>query len=304
MSISPSQLRSALAGVIGFPVTPFHEDLSVDLPGLRRNLQAMLRQPLAAVVAAGGTGELYSLTPAEHLDVVRTVVDEVRGGVPVIAGTGFNAAIGLELAKQAASCGASGILAFPPYYPAPEEDGVFGYYQSIGAATPLGLLIYSRDWFHPGAGLVERLAGIPTLIAWKDGQGDMRRLEIIRQHVGDRLLWIGGAGDDLVPAYYALGIRTFTSSISNVSPEIALQLHVAGSAGDAAALDRLMTDYVVPVYALRARRKGYEVTVMKELMNMLGLAGGFVRPPLVPLRADELRDVRALVPQWQKTVSA
>jgi 5-dehydro-4-deoxyglucarate dehydratase len=304
MSISPSQLRSALAGVIGFPVTPFREDLSVDLPGLRKNLQAMLRQPLAAVVAAGGTGELYSLTPAEHLDVVRTVVEEVRGVVPVIAGTGFNAAIGAELAKQAAACGASGILAFPPYYPAPEEDGVFGYYQSIGAATALGLLIYSRDWFHPGAALVERLAGIPTLIAWKDGQGDMRRLQIIRQHVGDRLLWIGGAGDDLVPAYYALGIRTFTSSISNVSPEIALQLHVAGSAGDAAALDRLMTDYVVPVYALRARRKGYEVTVMKELMNMLGLAGGFVRPPLVPLRADELREVRALVPQWQKTVSA
>jgi 5-dehydro-4-deoxyglucarate dehydratase len=304
MSISPTELRSALAGVIGFPVTPFREDLSVDLPGLRKNLQAMLRQPLAAVVAAGGTGELYSLTPAEHLDVVRTVVEEVRGVVPVIAGTGFNAAIGAELAKQAAAAGASGILAFPPYYPAPEEDGIIDYYKSIGAATPLGLLIYSRDWFHPGAALVERLAGIPTLIAWKDGQGDMRRLQIIRQHVGDRLLWIGGAGDDLVPAYYALGIRTFTSSISNVSPEIALQLHVAGSAGDAAALDRLMTDYVVPVYALRARRKGYEVTVMKELMTMLGLAGGFVRPPLVPLRAEELREVRALVPQWQKTVSA
>jgi 5-dehydro-4-deoxyglucarate dehydratase len=304
MPMSPSELRSALAGVIGFPVTPFREDLSVDLPGLRKNLQAMLRQPLAAVVAAGGTGELYSLTPAEHLEVVRTVVEEVRGVVPVIAGTGFNAAIGAELAKEAAACGAAGILAFPPYYPAPEEDGILGYYQSIGAATPLGLLIYSRDWFHPGAALVERLAGIPTLIAWKDGQGDMRRLQIIRQRVGGRLLWIGGAGDDLVPAYYALGIRTFTSSISNVSPEIALQLHVAGSAGDAAALDRLMTDYVVPVYALRARRKGYEVTVMKELMTMLGLAGGFVRPPLVPLRADELREVRALVPQWQKTVSA
>lgn len=303
MSMSPTQLRSALAGVIGFPVTPFREDLSVDLPALKKNLRMMLRQPLAAVVAAGGTGELYSLTPAEHLDVVRAVVEEVQGRVPVIAGTGFNAAIGVELAKQAAACGAAGILAFPPYYPAPEEDGILGYYQAIGAATSLGLLIYSRDWFHPGAALVERLAGIPTLIAWKDGQGDMRRLQIIRRHVGDRLHWIGGAGDDLVPAYYAMGIRTFTSSISNVSPEIAMRLHLAGSSGDAAALERLMTDYVVPIYALRARRKGYEVTVMKELMNMLGLSGGFVRPPLVPLRAEELREVRALVPQWQKAIS-
>ena len=301
--MSPNQLRASLTGVIGFPVTPFREDLSIDLPALRKNLRAMLRQPLAAVVAAGGTGELYSLSPAEHFDIVRTVVEEAGDRTPVIAGTGFNTSIGVELARQAADCGASGILAFPPYYPAPEEDGILAYYRAIGAATSLGLLIYSRDWFHPGAALVERLAGIPTLIAWKDGQGDMRRLQIIRRHVGDRLHWIGGAGDDLVPAYYAIGIRTFTSSIANVSPEIAVQLDVAGSSGDASALDRLMADYVVPIYALRARRKGYEVTVMKELMNMVGLTGGFVRPPLVPLRTEERQEVRALVPQWQKAVS-
>src|SRR4051812_42193009 len=179
MTCSPDQLRSALVGVIGFPVTPFRSDLSLDLNGLKANLRTMLRQPLAAVVAAGGTGELYSLSPSEHRDVVRTDVDEVQGRMPVIAGTGFNTAIGVELAKQAADCGASGILAFPPYYPAPEEDGVVAYYQALGAATPLGLLIYSRDWFHPSAALVGRLARIPTLIAWKDGQGDMRRLQII-----------------------------------------------------------------------------------------------------------------------------
>ncbi|MEN3337802.1 MAG: 5-dehydro-4-deoxyglucarate dehydratase [Acidobacteriota bacterium] len=263
----------------------------------------MFRQPLAAVVAAGGTGELYSLSPPEHLEVVRTVVEEAAGRMPVIAGTGFNTAIGAALARQAADCGASGILAFPPYYPAPEEDGVVSYYRAIGAATPLGLLIYSRDWFHPGAALVERLAGIPTLIAWKDGQGDMRRLQILRRQVGDRLHWIGGAGDDLVPAYYALGIRAFTSSIANVSPEIAMALHVAGSAGDTATLTRLMSEYVVPIYALRARRKGYEVAVMKELMNMLGLTGGSVRPPLVPLRPEELTELRALLPHWQKAVA-
>jgi 5-dehydro-4-deoxyglucarate dehydratase len=303
MPISPTALRAALTGVIGFPVTPFRDDLSVDVPALRKNLRAMLQSPIAAVVAAGGTGELYSLTPAEHLEVVRAVVDEVDGAVPVIAGTGFNAALGVELARQAAACGASGILAFPPYYPSPEEDGVLAYYKAIGTSTPLGLLIYSRDWFHPGAALVERLATIPTLIAWKDGQGDIRRLQIIRQQVGDRLLWIGGAGDDLVGAYYSLGIRTFTSSISNVSPDIALQLHAAGSAGDAAALDRLMSHYVVPLYALRARRKGHEVTVMKELMTMVGLRGGCVRPPLVPLREEERRELQALVPQWQKALT-
>lgn len=300
MPMSPGELRAALTGVIGFPVTPFRDDLSLDLDGLTRNLRAMLRQPLAAVVAAGGTGELYSLTPAEHLEVVRAVVRETGGRVPVIAGTGFNAAIGADLARQAAASGADGILAFPPYYPSPEDDGVAAYYRAIGAATPLGLLIYSRDWFHPGAALVERLAEIPTLMAWKDGQGDIRRLQMIRRRVGERLHWIGGAGDDLVPAYYAIGIRTFTSSVANVAPGIALQLDAAGAAGDAAALDALMRDYVVPLYALRARRKGHEVTVMKELMTMIGLTGGTVRPPLVPLTADERAELQGLAPLWQQ----
>jgi len=301
MTMSPARLRDALTGVIGFPVTPFRTDLSLDLDALRQNVRAMLEHPLAAIVAAGGTGELYSLTPSEHLEVVQLIVEEARGKLPVIAGTGFNTALGIELARQGAAAGASGILAFPPYYPGAEEEGLLKYYAALGSATPLGLLIYSRDWFHPSAAAVERIAAtIPTLIAWKDGQGDIRRLQMIRERVGDRLRWIGGAGDDMVPAYYAMGIRAFTSSIANVSPQLALQLHDAGTRGDSAALQRMMTDYVVPLYAMRARRKGHEVTVMKELMTMLGLAGGAVRPPLVPLHANEIEELRATLPLWQK----
>jgi 5-dehydro-4-deoxyglucarate dehydratase len=305
MTSSPARLREALTGVIGFPITPFRIDLSVDVEALRRNVRAMLEHPLAAIVAAGGTGELYSLTPREHLHVVTLVVEEARGKLPVIAGTGFNSVLGAELASQAAAAGASGILAFPPYYPGAEEEGLLQYYAALGRATPLGLLIYSRDWFHPSAATVERIASaLPTLIAWKDGQGDIRRLQMIKERVGDRLCWIGGAGDDMVPAYYSIGIRAFTSSIANVSPRLALQLHDAGSRGDSAALQRMMAEYIVPLYALRARRKGHEVTVMKELMTMLGLAGGAVRPPLVPLRTDELEELKSTVPLWQKVAGS
>jgi len=304
MPLSPDRLRDALTGVIGFPITPFRPDLSVDLDALRQNVRMMLEHPLAAIVAAGGTGELYSLTPGEHLDVVAAIVEEARGKLPVIAGTGFSVTLGAQLARQAAAAGASGILAFPPYYPGAEDDGMVKYYGAIGEATPLGLLIYSRDWFHPGAAMVERLTSIPTLIAWKDGQGDIRRLQIIKRHIGDRLCWIGGAGDDMVPSYYSLGIRAFTSSVANVSPQVALQLHEAGVKGDTATLQRLMSELIVPLYALRARRKGHEVTVMKELMTMLGLAGGAIRPPLVAMRPEEVEELRGLAPAWQNVLNA
>ncbi len=287
-------LRSKLHGVIAFPVTPFRDDLTLDLDGFRRNLRAMLEHPMAAIVAAGGTGELYSLTPDEHLAVVRAAVEEARGRAPVVAGTGYNAALGAQLAKQSAEAGADGILAFPPYYAGADEDGLFEYYRAIADATRLGMLIYSRDWFHPGAAFVERLATLPTLIAWKDGQGDIRRLQMLRARVGDRLCWIGGAGDDLVPAYYSAGLRAFTSSIANIAPAVSVQLHELASAGDSARLSQLMEALVVPLYALRARRRGYEVTVMKELMNRLGLAGGAVRPPLPRLRPEDLAELSAL----------
>jgi 5-dehydro-4-deoxyglucarate dehydratase len=302
MTMSCDELRLKLKGVIAFPVTPFHSDLSLNVDGLRRNLRTMLAHPIAAIVAAGGTGELYSLTPEEHLEVVRVAVEESRGAVPVIAGVGFNAAIATSLARQAMGVGASGILAFPPYYPGGEEDGLAGYYEAIGKATPLGLIIYSRDWFHPSAALVARLATIPSLIALKDGQGDIRRLQILRAHVGDRLHWIGGAGDDMVPAYYAIGIRAFTSSIANVAPRLALQLHEAGAAGDSSALGQLMSSHVVSLYALRARRRGYEVSVMKALMDLLGLAGGPVRPPLTNLRQEEVALLRQSISSWQGVV--
>jgi len=287
--MQPDRLRSLLNGAIAFPVTPFHSDLSLDLAGLRSNMRALLVQPPAAVVAAGGTGELYSLTPSEHLEVVRTIVEECDHRVPVIAGVGFNGTLGGELARQAAAVGADGILAFPPYYPQADDEGLIRYYRGISQATGLGMLVYSRDWFHPHASLVARLAGeIPTLIAWKEGQADIRRLQMIQAGVGDRLLWIGGAGDDMVPAYYAIGIRAFTSSVANLDPRVARDLHEYASGADRAALDRVMAELIVPLYALRGRRRGCEVSVMKALMNLLGLAGGSVRPPLVDVTSDEL----------------
>jgi 5-dehydro-4-deoxyglucarate dehydratase len=289
-----------LQGVISFPVTPFKKDLSLDVEGLRRNLRSLLKHPVCAVVAAAGTGELYSLSPAEHVAVVKATVEEIGGRVPVLAGTGFNPSIAAELARAAESAGANGILAFPPYYPSPDDEGLIAYYRGIAEATRLGLLIYSRDWFNPSPALVENIArAIPALVAWKDGQGDLRRYQMIRQQLGDRLHWIGGAGDDMVPGYYCIGIRTYTSSIANVAPKLSLRLHELASAGKSDELTRLMNELVIPLYALRARRKGYEVSVMKVMMDMLGLVGGPVRPPLVDVRDEDAALIREMLERWR-----
>jgi 5-dehydro-4-deoxyglucarate dehydratase len=298
--MQPNELRQHLQGVISFPVTPFKKDLSLDLEGLRKNLRSLLQHPVCAIVAPAGTGELYSLSPSEHGSVVKTVVEEVNGKIPVLAGTGFNPPIASELAREAAKMKVDGILAFPPYYPSPDDNGLIAYYRGIADATPLGMLIYTRDWFNPTPALAEKLAQIPNLVGWKDGQADLRRYQMIRQCLGDRFHWIGGAGDDMVPGYYSIGIRTYTSSIANVAPRLSLKLHELASAGKSDELAKLMDELVIPLYTLRARRKGYEVSAMKAMMDMIGLAGGPVRPPLVDLDSDEIELLRSALDKWRR----
>jgi len=298
--MKPDTLRNKLSGVIAFPITPFKTDLSLDLPGLHENLTKLLEHPIAAIVAAGGTGEMYSLTPAEYTRVIELTALAVEDRVPVIAGVGFGQRLAIEMAQAAEKAGADGVLAFPPYYPQAEDDGLFEYYRAIGAATRLGMLIYSRDWATFSPEMVERLTAIPTLIGWKDGQGDIRRLQMIMHRVGDRLHWIGGAGDDMVAAYFSVGVTTFTSSIATVAPRLSLKLHELADAGDAGALKDLLERCVIPLYSLRARRKGYEVSAMKAMMDMVGLSGGPVRPPLVNVKAEEENELRAILATWEK----
>jgi 5-dehydro-4-deoxyglucarate dehydratase len=102
-----------------------------------------------------------------------------------------------------------------------------------------------------------------------------------------------------VPAYYKIGIRTYTSSIATVAPKLSLRLDELASAGNSPALAELMSEYVNPLYAIRARRKGYEVSVMKEMMNLIGLAAGPVRPPLPNVRPGEVAEIKAVLEKWK-----
>ena len=195
--------------------------------------------------------------------------------------------------------GANAILAFPPYYPGAHFDGLFDYYKTIGEATSLGLMIYSRDWAKFSAAQVEKLCEIDNFVAWKEGQADIRTYQMIMNRVGDRLYWVGGAGDDMVPAYYSLGIRTYTSSISNVAPKLSIALHEKAAARDDDGLAELIREYVVPLYEFRTRRKGYEVSAMKAMMDMVDLKGGPSRPPVVEVLPEEMDELRAMVDKWR-----
>ena len=94
-------------------------------------------------------------------------------------------------------------------------------------------------------------------------------------------------------------IRTYTSSIATVAPRLSLKLHELAAGGCRDELERLMNRCVIPLDAIRGRRKGYEVSTMKALMDMAGLCGGAVRPPLVNVKDEERKELREILDTWK-----
>ena len=300
-AMSPEGLKQHLRGALAFPITPYLADGSVDLDGVRANARWLPDSGVCAIVSPSGTGELFALTPDECADVTRATVEAVAGRTPVIAAVGHGVAIAADLARRAEEAGADGILILPPYYSNPDPKGLVEYYRTIAAATSLGVMPYARDAAYFTPTITEALLRVaPNIIAFKDGRGDVRLFRSIREHCieqlgEDRVVWLAGVGDDLIAPYFASGAVGFTSSLACFWPEASVELYKIAASGDMEGLAKLHTRVVRPFYAMRERGKGFEVSVMKEAMAILGHPAGPARPPLGQLTDQDRADLRAII---------
>jgi 5-dehydro-4-deoxyglucarate dehydratase len=294
MARSSQELKASLRGIVGFGVTPFHDDLSVNLKGLRENADS-LAQTCDVVVPLGNNGEVYSLSSEEQKQVGRTVVEEIRGRKPVIVGMGFSLPSAVELAVAAEKYGADGILVLPPCYSHVSDDGLFEYYRSVAAATKLGVVLFQTPTLNFSLPLLQRLAAVPNIVGMKDEHGDMKQFVHQYKAVGGTLELLCGVGEILAPSYFALGVRAFTSGIVNFMPDMplrVLKLLRERNLGQAA---RIIEDEALVIFKLRAKRPGYVTTVIKEAMNLCGLSAGPVRPPLTPLLDQDREELRTIL---------
>jgi 5-dehydro-4-deoxyglucarate dehydratase len=294
------EIRAALKGALAFPITPYGPDGTVDLDAVRENAAFLATSGISAIVAPSGTGEIFALTPQEAIDIVRATV-EVAGDKPVIAAAGVGPTLGAWLAKESEAAGAHAIMIVPPYYGKPDPDGLIQYYVDIASATSLPVLPYARDAALFTPRMVEQLVErVPGCIAFKDGRGDVRLFQQIREYVSeklgaDRLVWLAGTGDDLVGPYFAAGAEGFTSSLACFWPEASAEIFELASKGDYAGLAEYHARVVRPIYAMRQRKPGYEVSVMKACVEVLGYTAGPSRAPLANVTPAEVEEIRALL---------
>ncbi len=291
----PEDLKRKLRGVLAFSPTPFTSDDRVDHDGLAHHIDFLCRSGVHGIVVCGGTGEFFSLGLDEYRAVIRTAVEATGRRVPVLAGIGHSTRVACRIAEDAASAGADGLMINPFYFVEPSEDGALHHYRTLSRATGLGMLVFSTRGAVYTPAMVERLAEIDAVMAFKDEYGDLKMFIETKERLGDRLAWINGMAETLAAPYFAAGAQAFTSGIVNFAPQLSLAVWDAGAAGRWEELHDLVARKIRPLATLRERRKGYSIAVVKEAMNLLGMPGGAVRSPLMPLDPRDREDLRAVL---------
>ena len=273
-------------------VTPMGEEGEIDYDSLARLLEFHIDQGTDAIVAVGTTGESATLSAREHCEVIRFVVETVRGRLPVIAGTGSNStAEAIELSTCAMEAGADACLLVTPYYNKPTQEGLVQHYRAIAAAVPLPHIVYNvpgRTACDMLPETVARLADVGNIIGIKEATGDIGRVERILSLCGDKLHVYSGDDATALQAIQA-GAKGDISVTANVAPRAMQQMCAAALAGDMSAAAG-MNERLMPLHtALFVEANPIPV---KWALHQMGMIGPGIRLPLTPLAAPHHGTVR------------
>ena len=274
-----------------------HEDGSLDLPGMRRLVDFHVQEGTDAICVVGTTGESPTVNVDEHHELIRLVVKQVAGRVPVIAGTGANStAEAIEMTQFAKEAGADAALSVVPYYNKPTQEGLYRHFRAIAEAVDIPVILYNV----PGRTVADmsnettlRLAEIPNVVGIKDATGNIDRIgELIARAPQGFAVY---SGDDASAcAAILMGGQGDISVVANVAPRLMHELCAAALAGDLPKARQLNFRLLGLHRQLFCEANPIPV---KWACQQLGLIEDGIRLPLTPLSPEYHERVRAAMRQ-------
>ena len=260
-------------------ITPFTET-GINYPELGRIIEDQIAGGTDAIIITGTTGESATMTDAEHREAIRYTVEQVKGRIPVVAGTGSNeTSYAIELSKYAERVGADALLLVTPYYNKCTQNGLAAHYTAIADSVSIPAILYnvpSRTGVNIKTETYVQLAKHPRIVAVKEASGDLSAILRLRAAVGDELAVYSGNDDQIVPIL-SLGGQGVISVLSNIAPRMThdiCQNYFDGNAAEAARLQIACADLVDALFC--------EVNPIpvKTAMRRLGYNAGPLRMPL------------------------
>jgi 4-hydroxy-tetrahydrodipicolinate synthase len=264
-------------------VSPMHADGSLDLVSYRKLVDWHIESGTSAIVAVGTTGESPTVSAEENVELVKIALDQAKGRIPIIAGTGSNSTReAVEMTREAAKLGAAASLQVVPYYNKPTQEGLYQHFKTIAEAVDLPVLLYnvpSRTVADLANDTVIRLAQVPGIRGLKDATGDMPRASdlIARLPAGFSLL---SGNDDSCLALMALGGSGVISVTANIAPKQMAQMCHLALAGDFVSA-RAINQKLLPIH-FKLFVEANPIPVKWALAKM-GRCGPAVRLPMTAL---------------------
>lgn len=283
-------------GVFTALVTPFLQDGRIDEKALRQLIDIQLENKIDGLVPMGTTGESPTLNHDEHIQVIKLVVEQTKGQVPIIAGTGSNCTDeAISLSRRAKDLGVAATLQVAPYYNKPTAEGFYRHFMKIADSVDLPLVVYNipgRSGKNIENETMLRLAKHSNIVGVKEASGDINQvMDLIARKSADFIVLSGD--DNLVYPMIALGATGIISVASNLVPGRMVEFVHAALEGNFLRARELH-------YSLLPLFKGIFLETnpipIKAALVMKNMMEEVYRLPMCPMSADnkqKLRDILA-----------
>lgn len=284
-----------LQGSIVALVRPFNADGSIDFDRIRALVDWHIDNKTDAILVLGTTGETASTTLKEDVKTLEVVIDQVKGRVPVIAGSGSNCS---DMQKEKSiiysKMGADALLCISPYYVRANEEGMYRHFMMSADEDVAPIILYNipgRTGCKISENVVRRLSTHPNVMGIKEASGDMSYVVKIARYLSDDFAMYCG-NDDITIPLMSVGASGVISVWANVMPRECHDMifdYLEGRREQAAATQ---LKYLELMNTLFIETNPIPV---KEAMNLMGLEAGHFRMPMYPMAPENRAKLAAVM---------
>ena len=203
-------------------VTPFKNN-KLDVDNYIELIHFHIKNGTNGLVPAGTTGESPTLSHKEHEKVIELCINETKGKIPVIAGTGSNSTEeAISLTKHAEKAGADAALVVTPYYNKPTQEGLYQHYKAINDSCGIPMIIYnipSRSVIDMTVDTMAKLFELKNIVGVKDATGILDRVNQQKEKMGNDFIQLTGEDANVLEFNKRGGIGCI-SVTANIAPKL------------------------------------------------------------------------------------
>lgn len=265
-------------------VTPFKANGDVNYDKLEEILEEQIAGGTDAIVICGTTGEASTMSPEEHLSVIKYGCEVVKGRIPVVAGTGSNCTReAVYMSQKAEEAGADGVLLVTPYYNKATQNGLIAHFTTIAEAIKIPALLYhipgrTGVTMKPET-IVSLCKNVPNIVGVKEASGNFSSIATM-MNMADGCIDVYSGNDDQIVPLLSMGGKGVISVLSNVAPKQTHDICQKFFDGDVKGSLQMQLDAIPLVSALFSEVNPIPV---KAAMNMMGKEVGPLRLPLTEM---------------------